>query len=252
MQDSKAVTWRLALIGTALVLFGVMFGVYRATGNRPQPPSYGSYTSTPSIENPELIQNWLPQSAYTVTVARVRDYLKANGLSAQYITQTGIVDTNNGSYNFTLTLEPQNQALRIAVQVVNFNAILSTAVSINGILQGPNSPTQTGSTQPVATNPQYSGLDSLTNVGVTDAQMSVLKDALHTFAPSASSVSIDPASVGTIAPDPASTTTTSTFTFRILVDGTTYNGRLICTDISNGRLVLSDPGTRNQAFDSGV
>jgi hypothetical protein len=247
MWANQAAARRFVILVITIALLGIFVKVYTSTGNRLSPPSYTAYSAEPPLDNPELIQNWIPATSYDYLRARLNDYLSANGLTARYISQKGAIDTNNGSYNFTLALEPQNQSLSMTVKIVNFNSIISTAVSINGVLQGPNGPAQSSNN---AAGPQYTGLDALTNSGVTDGQLILFKKAIRTFNASATSVAVDTLSVNVLPPDP--NLTQSIFTFTMSIGPTQYNARLICPDINSAQLILIDSGTHKQVFDSGT
>lgn len=250
MPAKQTTTLRIIVLGVVATLFGTAVHAYTTTGNRLTPPLYGTYTTRPLIENPDLIENWLPATSYSYMNAQINQYMNANGLSARYISQIGAIDTNNGTYNFTLVLEPQKQQLKVAVRIINFSSIISTAVYINGALQGPDGSAQATNGQQVATSPQYTGLDALTNVGITDMQIQIIEDSLRRFAPSATSISIDTMSVGTTIPDPTSGTTV--FSFSVYVDGTEYRARFTAQDISSGELLLFNYKTQSQIFDSGI
>lgn len=250
MQANRTVLRRLVALAVIIVLLSICVKLYTGTGNGLSVPRYAVATDSPVIDNPELIQNWLPPASYDYMVTHVRDYLAANGLTAHYMYQKGAIDTNNGTYNFTLVLEPQNQSLSVGVRIVNFSSTLSTAITINGVLQGPNGPSQTSNSS--GATPQFSGLDALSTIGLTSAQMTILQKSFRTYAPSATTITIDTSTVNVIPPDQNSASITSIFTFTVAIDGTKYNGRLICPGINSAELTLSSVSSHKQVFDSGT
>ena len=46
------------------------------------------------VTNPEVIENWLPKGSYVYTVARLHDYLAANGLLATSMSAKDMVSAD--------------------------------------------------------------------------------------------------------------------------------------------------------------
>ena len=96
----------------------------------------------------------------------------------------------------------------------------------------------------------YTGADSLTQQGATNDQIDDLKFAIYKFAKSAKTVTITNAEhAHSMAPDGAAIDSTA---FNITIDQASYKGNLFLSGLESARLVLKDPQTGAQLYDSGV
>lgn len=238
----------------AWVLLGLgVFLVISITWYATRPNSYAlptaSLSYSPAVTNPEVLQDWLPLSVYQFTLARIDDYLKSNGMLADYLTTSTTVDTSNGTYDFDVTVLPQRQTLHVSVKVTNFAPIISSAVAINGQLQNP---VVLSPSQHYPGTPQFTGFDSLINDGITASQGDELQQAFTSFAPSASAITINTNSIVPSTIDPNNPSSTNTYTFLVNIDNTGYNARLNCTGLTQIELILTSVTSHKQVFDSGI
>lgn len=197
-------------------------------------------TTQPPVTNPEVLRDWIPDSAYAYTVARIDDYLAANSLKVNSLTITNSVNTSSGSYDFHMITSPQTSLMNISVAISNFDSVLSTAVRINGELQTP---------QLTPTTIQFNGTSSLTDAGLTVGQVRATETAIQKFAPGASVVAFDTSHLSsTMDPNTGVVTYTSTAS----IDQKTYATKIICSDLTSVELILTDQATHQQVFDSGT
>lgn len=224
----------------------ISIGVYARQGNA-YAPANPAPSTRPTLTNPEIMKNWLPDSSYAYTIARIDDYLAQNQIAASSMSVWGAPASTSSTYNFVIKLAPDGESLSITVKVNNSSPILSTAVFINGQLVNPSAPT-TSSTS----GTEYNNFGSLTNDGLTTFQTVDLQNAFQKFAPSASTITIDPSSIIHKPPDPNSPEPANIFTFSVNVDKANYNATIRCPDLSSLQLILDDAKTGKQVFDSGV
>lgn len=203
----------------------------------------------PVMTNGYILQSQMPADVYTYTVARLDDYLRANNLPASSLNIRGGLATDPSTYDFAVVTVPEGQVLNVRVEVTNFSPILSTAVLVNGQLQNPLAP---GQAQSDALNSaQVSGMDDLVNAGLTSLQATSLQAALQKFAPSASSITIDPSSITHLPIDSRGSTAIIGYAFTVKIDSKSYHADLRCSSLSSAQLILTDQGGK-QVFDSGT
>jgi hypothetical protein len=121
----------LAILGISAI---VSVSVYTLRNNAFKPATTTA-TAISQIANPEVIQNWIPSTAYAAMQARVSDYISNNNLKVTTIALKGGITFDPDTYDFDLALQPANQTIGVTVRVSNFSSILSNAILINGQLQ---------------------------------------------------------------------------------------------------------------------
>lgn len=208
------------------------------------PPITGS---TVQLTNPEVLQNWLPAASYTYTMQRIDDYLSQNSTPVTSMTAQDEVLTgsNAGTYNFNITILPQEQTLGIAVTVSNLGGLMSTAVSINGTIQTPSvsSSIQTSTGGAIS----FTGTDALLSDGVMTEQITIFEQAFQKYEPAASSVTIDTDHIGTNMDGDGN----FTYQFPVTVDGTSYTASLTCDGATQARLIVTGNANK-KIFDTGM
>jgi hypothetical protein len=153
-------------------------------------------------------------------------------------------------------------AIGFAVLIV----IAATAVIIGSSIKQPSGQTTTEATpsdtpEPTPTpqdtakatsQPDFIGLDGLLDIGVADDQITDLKYAFSKFA-AANNKLVDTIAITKVVAavhDPNSASTIFTATFTADLDGAGYTAKYEYSDLTAGRLFLSQSG--KQIFDSGV
>lgn len=243
LTNSSPLMRRLVVLGIAGAVLVISAVVYGLQAN-PYAPIQAAASYKPPLSNAAVLQNWLPPQVYSYTIARVDEYLRANRLSATSMTISSAVSTSIPTYNFNVVIEPQDQTLGVQVQVMNFNNILSTAVIINGQLQDTALPTSSPSDSTTV-----SGVDALVSRGVTANEANNLQAAIQKFNPATTAITIDPTTIEhQIDPD----TGTNTYIFTVAINATSYEAKLTCPDGNSVRLLLTDPHSKKQVFDSGT
>jgi hypothetical protein len=111
--------------------------------------------------------------------------------------------------------------------------------------------------QPVSQNTlTYTGLDSLTEYGVTSSQYGDLKQAFFEFIQStkstAASIVVDPNNVNPVPHNPESTSDIDTINFVAAVGDTSYNAKVDYSNLTAIRLYLYDQKSGAQKYDSGT
>lgn len=211
-----------------------------------------STASSPTLTNPEVLQNWLPASSYTYTLARIDNYLASDSITATSMKVQGDVSVSAlRVYDFTLLLVPQEKTYSVEVAVSNFNSIISTSVSIDGNQQGYVVPTT--SSGPTSTAPtQFTGINELVNQGLSAVQANALQTAFQKFAPAAGSVSVNTSSIKAVYSNSSSASTTFTLAYTVTIDGKQYNATIDAIGLTSVELLLTNQQTNQQVFDSGV
>ena len=246
-QDNRPLIIRL-IIAVILVVSAIILGAISSSA-RTLSAAQQSLSIYPPMTNPAVMENWLPESSYIYTVARLHDYLATNGLLSSSMTAEDTVSPVSNSYDFVVTIQPPNRKLQVAVQVTNNDGIFSTSVGINQQLQRPRIPAASGAG--AAGNPSYAGFDALASDGVGDLQANELAQAFYAFSPEADSISINTysirASQGVIGDNAV-----FTYTFSVGVSGRQYNATLRDYGFLQAQLILNDQKTGRQLFDSGI
>jgi hypothetical protein len=104
-----------------------------------------------------------------------------------------------------------------------------------------------------AANITFTGMDSLLNVGVSQAQTTNLEQDFFAFAAQTNAVSIDTSSVAVTPHDPTSTSTENSANFSVTVDSTPYNATINYSNSDDSvRLFLYNPQNGMLLFDSDV
>ncbi len=248
LRDDQRFMHRVVLLAVLFIVLIVCLVIYGTRSNKfsEEQPS-ASYT--PTLTNPEILQNWLPAVSYDYMVTRIDGYLQANNLLISTMTfeSSPIIDeSSGGSYNFSILLEPQNQTYKVSVSVDNLNGTISTGVSINGQSQGYSVPSQSN------TGIRFSGINTLISDGITALQAEELQAAFQKFAPTASSISINTNTIILPRINPDNASLTNTYTFAVSFNNTNYSAKLNTIGLSQIELFLIKPSTDKQVFDSGV
>jgi hypothetical protein len=241
MQTDQLTPRQLIAVVLAVLFFLISLGIYTARAN---PFAQKATTSQElTITNPLVLENWLPASVYRYTQARLTDYANSQQLDTSAISVVGPVINENGTYGFTVTFNPNPEKYRVNVLVSNFDSVVSTSVSIDGIKQTVLVPTTDGDTT-------YSGFDSLINRGLSSIQAVGIQTALQKFSPGAGSMVVDPSNITT-----ESTHDGGVFrqlmSFDIAISGKDYSAEVDYTDVSTVYLRLHDPSTHKLIFSSG-
>jgi hypothetical protein len=242
--DDQLIRRRLLVLLVMVVVLIVCVVVYGSRSSDFVVSSIPSYS--PSVTNPQILQNWLPPSVYRYVLARIDNYLKVNSTMSTSITVEGAVGINsNDEYTFTIYLTPQGVTHQVAVTVTNSFGLISSGVTIDGQQQGYLMPSQSSGTQ-------FSGLDNLTSDGVTALQIQELQSAFEKFASTASDISILPSSIVQPVVDPNNPTLTNTYKFSVNIDDKKYSAQFNCIGLTEAELFLVDPSANKQVFDSGI
>ena len=240
---------RFVVICLLFIALFVSVTLYAAQGNRFAAPM-ATVPFRPPLINPEIIQNWLPSSAYTYTIARIDDYLQTNNLPATSMTAVDTVSSGSGRYDFSITILPQNETIGISIVITNYGGSgtsLGTAVTIAGKLQTPVVPGQSQAAAP--STPEYSGFDALVSVGATAIQANELQQAIQEFRPSATIIRIDTTSITSM---PSTDGSTVNYTFPLAIDNKTYSAEFKAIGLARSQLILKDTQNSKQVFNSGT
>jgi hypothetical protein len=100
---------------------------------------------------------------------------------------------------------------------------------------------------PSVSSVSFFGMSALTDIGITTDQMNALKFDFFRFKTSANAVSVNTKSIQTL---PYILGNPSVSTFTVTVDSQTYNAKISFADLFTVQLVLSNPKTGQQVFDS--
>ena len=249
MQKQPMLRNHVVFLVVSSVLFATALLLYATSGNTYAPETANTVSSLPPITNAYLLQDQMPSSVYRYTLARIDDYLQVNTLYATTMHIDGGVAHGAATYDFTLDFMPQNQTMRVNANVTNTNGFISTSVSINDQLQVPYIPGTTGAG---SNTTSYSGFDALVDKGLAAIQANELGQALIQYAPAAGSFAIDKSSISTFLPPANQDTSNATYTFSISVGDQKYDAKLIAIGLYKAQLILTDPQTHVQVYDSGT
>lgn len=245
-QDNQPLIRRIAVAGALLVIALVCAFLYMHSHTYPQNMQTSNISAADTLTNPAVLQNWLPQSAYTYTLKRIDDYVSSNNIILTSMTAQDQVNSGAGEYDFTLTLAPQGQVLNLGVTITNAGALLSTAVTINGTLQ---TPTVSSTISTKGNTMTFSGIDELVTDGVTTGQIGLFQQAFQKGLPAVKSVTIDTTRVDALLD---SSNGNVVYGFPVNADGTKYNATLTCIGSDQAKLVLVNASTKKTVLDSGT
>lgn len=239
--NNNPLTRRLVILAVLLITLAISLSW------RPQDAVFalpdGPSVSPPLI-NADVLHNWLPAASYDHTLDQIYKFLRSDNTRPSYILVDGPISTSKGTYDFKLRLLPQQLTHKVSVAVVNTDTIISTSVSIDGVEQDLR---VTSSSNGI----NFTGIDSLIEVGITSFHASELQQAFYKFAPTANSVAIDTNSIVSPPADPTNNSLTNVYSFKVDIDSKTYTAHIKCTGLDQLQLILSDSSGK-QAFDSGV
>jgi len=247
-QDNRQLAIRGVIAGIFTLTAIVGFALYRQS-NTYAPVHSNTTTATPVITDPEILQNWLPDTVYQYTVARISDYLVANNLYASSLSARDRIVNGSGAYDFAVTLLPQNQTLDVSVSVNNLQGIMSTAVTIDGTLQQQLIQTVTNDGTSTGSSTTYTGLDGLIEHGITTTEISELQSLLQKYAPASTSIDISP---NTIQASYDQDTGTMSYTFVVTINTSQYVAVFDAISTTQARLRIRDATTSQQLYDSGT
>lgn len=225
----------LALLGVFVLPVSVWF--YHKQPNPFTTPSTGFVSVT--LDNPAALQNLLPDSSFSYTIARLSDYVARTSPGVKTVHITSPVSTSDGTYKFQAQFMPGGGLHVISVRVVNYDSVISTAVYVDDVLVPSTAPVSSGGAT-------YSGFDSLITAGFSSYQAQALQQAFAKFDPKAS-ILIDTSTVGA-STDPSN----SSYQFDVTVGGKTYSATAITVGLTSVRLQLTNKGGGAIVFDSGL
>lgn len=238
---------RIAALGVLTITLIILVRLYATTNSYILPTTP---RTSPLITNPEILQDWLPSSAYTYTLNHIQAYLQDNAIRAASISVRNDNHSDSNGYAFILTLQPDNEILSVVTAISNAGGILSTAVTINGELQTDQLSSTRNSTAPNGSSvtTTFDGQDELINRGATVDQVNEFQAAVQRFAPSANNVVINTDTLNSL----LGTDGNITYSFELSIDGTVYHARLTCIGVTQSTLTLADPTNEHGVFDSGL
>ncbi|HSX23980.1 MAG TPA: hypothetical protein VLE74_02660 [Candidatus Saccharimonadales bacterium] len=242
-EDNRPLFFKAVVAFVLLIILIICFALSKGN-NKFTLPGAASSTATPVVINAPVLQNWLPPVSYDYVLGRIGDYVNSSHTKLAYAEVQGDVSIKNErTYDFTLLFMPQKKKHAVSVKISNFDSVISTAVSIDGKVQGYGVPSANGA------GTVFSGTDALITKGVTSVQVKSLQGAFHTFAPTAGAVSIQADSIHG-APSSDSSSGVYIRTFKVKVDKKTYTAQLQTKGLISMRLLLQDTAGK-QVYDSG-
>jgi hypothetical protein len=246
MPDSnQAFIRRLVILGIMAVVLLICIVVYVSRPNSYAVVYPSNQTYSPPLTNAQILQNWLPTSAYNYTISNFDSYLKTNGTLASSMTikNSSVRISGNGTYTFTIVLQPQLQTYSVGVSVSNYSGSLSTAITIDGQLQTPQIKTS---------GVIFNGTTTLINQGLTTQQVDAMEQALQKFEPGVLLFNINTSSITQLPINPDDPNPTIQYSFAFSANGTTYNAILNCPSLTSTELLVYSAKTSKQVFDSGT
>lgn len=103
---------------------------------------------------------------------------------------------------------------------------------------------------PSADNISFTGLDSLTNNGLTLTQIVTLKRLFFNYKQSAKNIMVDTTSIATGPHNPNSPDPTFSLSFTCTIDGASSNATVRYADLTDVQLILTDTQTGAQLYNS--
>lgn len=229
---------QITLLAIGLVAVMIAGAIY-SQRSKTYEPTKAAATSTSygfEVTNAQTLHNWVPDSLYNFTMARLQDYINNNNLNVDKIT-LDTISIANAQYVFNANLQPQDDDISVAITPIDYGDALTASVTVNGQVVGISASKQVQDTS-------YSGLDDLINIGVSSFQIKGLQQSIQKFRDVAS-VDISNINDGNATSDGKATTT-----FDLRLNDTTYKAKFIYSDITVSHLYIYDQSNK-QVFDSG-